>query len=233
MTARRPLILAHRGAHTVHRENSLEAFSAAFDAEADGIECDVQKSPRGDYVIVHDPPATTKNGFKSERPGPVSLEAMLESLPFGAFLNLELKSDTLTAADCGPIFEALGRRPASGGLLISSFEPALLPYFKARGVQIGLLIGEEAAKTGMARMARQIFRLKPDYLNMPILMFEVLGTRRGLLLASLSRALGFSLAFWTVNREEELRLVKKLARIIITDDVHTVRTALHLRPGER
>ncbi len=224
----RPLILAHRGLHAVHRENSLEAFSAAFNAKADGIECDLQKSPHGEYVIVHDPPAPAEEGFEPGRANPAPLEAMLGSLPPGAFLNLELKSETLTPADCAPIFEALGRRPGPGGLLISSFEPALLPYFKAHGVPIGLLIGEEAAKHGMAWMARQVSLLKPDYLNLPILMFEVLGKRRGLLLALLMRALGFSLAFWTVNGEEEVRLVKKLARIIITDEVQTVRGALSL-----
>jgi len=206
--------------HTVHRENSLEAFHAAFDACADGIECDVQKKKDGSYVIVHDPPS-------AEAPGePTLLSGMLASLPGGAFLNLELKSDTLRTSDCAPIFEQLRRRPSAGPLLVSSFDPQLLPYFKARGVAVGLLIGEEAAKLGMIGMAREILHLKPDYLNMPILMFEMLGKRRGFLLAVLLRILGFSLAFWTVNTREEVRLVRSLARIIITDHVDVVRAAL-------
>jgi glycerophosphoryl diester phosphodiesterase len=218
MRGKRPIILAHRGLHSVHRENSLPAFRAAFQVNADGIECDVQKTAGGAYVIIHDPPV---RGAK-----PPALDAMLAALPQGAFLNLELKSDTLQSSDCPPILEALRRRPSPGPLLVSSFEPRLLPYFKASGVPIGLLIGEEAAALGMAGMARQVRRLKPDYLNLPILMFEVLGRRRGLLLARALKALGFSLAFWTVNSEEEIRLVGSLAEILITDEVETVRRVL-------
>ncbi|HUI72448.1 MAG TPA: glycerophosphodiester phosphodiesterase [Spirochaetia bacterium] len=215
----RPLVLAHRGVHTVHPENSLDAFRAAFASDADGIECDVQKTKEGVYVIVHDPPS-------ADNPAqPARLSVMLASLPAGAFLNLELKSDTLGTADCAEIFEALRARANPGPLLVSSFEPRLLAYFKARGVPIGLLIGEEAADLGMVGMAREIIRLKPDYLNLPILMFEILGRRRGYLLAAFFKILGFSLAFWTVKKEE-VRLVLRLARIIITDDVRGVRERL-------
>lgn len=213
----RPLVLAHRGVHTVHRENSLEAFRAAFTSGADGIECDVQKTEEGLYVIVHDPPSANDPAEP--------LSAMLASLPAGAFLNLELKSDTLRAADCAQISEALLSRPNPGPVLVSSFEPRLLSYFKAHGVPVGLLIGEEAAKLGTVGMAREIARLKPDYLNLPILMFEILGKPRGFLLAILLKVLGFSLAFWTVKKGEA-RLVRKLARIIITDDVRGVRAEL-------
>ena len=151
---------------------------------------------------------------------------MLASLPPGAFLNLELKADTLQQSDCAPIFDALSRRPFPGPLLVSSFDPRLLSYFKARGTPVGLLVGNEAAQQGWAWMVRELLRLRPDYLNLPILMFEILGSRRAHLLALLFRALGFSLAFWTVNRRDEVDRVRKLTRIIITDEVLTVRRAL-------
>ena len=215
MPRERPLVLAHRGVHAAHPENSLAAFKAAYQGGADGIECDVQKAADGEYVIVHDPPPAP--------PGSPSLDSMLASLPRGAFLNLELKADTLLPSDCAPIYEALRRRPTPGPVLVSSFEPALLPYFKSRGIPIGLLIGEEAAKMGMAGMAREIWRLRPDYLNLPILMFEMLGRRRALLLTRAMRALGFSLAFWTVNSQAEAAMVTKLARVIITDEVESIR----------
>ncbi|HVP20197.1 MAG TPA: glycerophosphodiester phosphodiesterase [Spirochaetia bacterium] len=218
---KRPLVLAHRGLHAVHPENSLAAFRAAFDVGADGIECDVQKGPDGSFVVVHDPPPAPRGCH-----APPRLDAMLASLPPGAFLNLELKADTLRPSDCPRIFEALARRPFPGPVLVSSFDPRLLPYFKARGTSVGLLVGEEAARLGWAGMTKEIRRLRPDYLNLPILMFEILGKRRARLLALLFRALGFSLAFWTVNRREEVDRVRKLARIIITDEVLTVRRAL-------
>ncbi len=217
----KPIVLAHRGMHSVHPENSLAAFKAAFQAGADGIECDLQKTNDGDYVIIHDPPS-----LSSSQAGLPRLEEMLALLPPAAFLNLELKADTLKPSDCAAIYEALSRRPTAGPVLVSSFEPRLLPYFKARGIPTGLLVGQEAANLGLLGMAREVSRLKPDYLNLPILMFEILGKRRASLLARLLKAFGFSLAFWTVTRKEEVHLVRKLARIIIADDVESVRAAL-------
>ncbi len=207
------VILAHRGFHVTHPENSLAAFRAAFEVGADGIECDLQKTSDGRYVIQHDPPSGRHDG-----PEPPGLEAMLASVPPGAFLNLELKADTLGPEDCAPVWEVLRQRRPPGPLLISSFDPRLLPFFKERGVPTGLLLGEEARDMGVFRLMRLLLRLRTKYLNLPILMFEVLGQRRARALAVAFRIAGFSLAFWTVNTREERELVRGLARIIITDD---------------
>ena len=212
MRRKRALILGHRGFHSVHPENTIAAFRAAFQAGADGIECDLQKTPGGRYVITHDPPS-------SAIPGPPGLEEMLASLPAGAFLNLELKADTLDPTDCLAVHEILRQRPSPGPLLVSSFEPRLLTWFKSHGVPVGLLLGKEAVEMGALGVARILLRLRPDYLNLPILMFETLGRRRARALAALFRCLGFSLAFWTVNTAREMALARGLARILITDEV--------------
>ena len=44
---KRPLVIAHRGASTDFPENSLDAFSGAFDQGADWIELDVRRSKAG------------------------------------------------------------------------------------------------------------------------------------------------------------------------------------------
>lgn len=49
-----PIIIAHRGLHTVNPENSLPAFRAAARAGIDWVECDIQQSIDGFPVIVHD-----------------------------------------------------------------------------------------------------------------------------------------------------------------------------------
>jgi len=220
MNRPRPLILGHRGFHARHPENSLEAFSAALETGADGIECDVQKTPAGEYVIMHDPPDLSAAG------GAPSLEAMLDSLPAGSYLNLELKADTLRPSDCAPILERLRRRRRPGPLLVSSFEPRLLFHFKKNGVPVGLLLGKEALDLGFVGALRILRRLKPEYLNLPILMFEVLGRRRARALVAACRAMGFSLAFWTVNTKEELELVRRFSRIVITDEVPSMGRSL-------
>jgi glycerophosphoryl diester phosphodiesterase len=45
-------VIAHRGASSTHHENTLDAFRAAVDAGADGIELDVRLSA-DDVLIVH------------------------------------------------------------------------------------------------------------------------------------------------------------------------------------
>ena len=57
MTQRRrpPLVLGHRGYRARFPENTLLAFREALGGGADGVECDLQKSADGRYVVIHDP----------------------------------------------------------------------------------------------------------------------------------------------------------------------------------
>jgi glycerophosphoryl diester phosphodiesterase len=48
------LIFAHRGLTTNARENTLDAFTAAIDAGADGLELDVHATSDGRLVVHHD-----------------------------------------------------------------------------------------------------------------------------------------------------------------------------------
>jgi len=47
-------IIAHRGYHKVHVENTLEAFQAALDLGADGLELDVHYAKDGEIMVYHD-----------------------------------------------------------------------------------------------------------------------------------------------------------------------------------
>ena len=48
------LIFAHRGSAGTHPENTMEAFIAAEQFSADGIELDVQLTLDGELVVIHD-----------------------------------------------------------------------------------------------------------------------------------------------------------------------------------
>ncbi len=48
------VVIAHRGFHRDFPENTLEAFKAALDLGADGVEFDVQETADGGFVIHHD-----------------------------------------------------------------------------------------------------------------------------------------------------------------------------------
>lgn len=49
-----PLVIAHRGASEAHPENTAEAFDAALEEGADGIELDLQLAADGVVVAFHD-----------------------------------------------------------------------------------------------------------------------------------------------------------------------------------
>ena len=52
--ARRPRVIAHRGASSIAPENTLDAFKLALDLGADGVEMDVHLSSDGTPVVIHD-----------------------------------------------------------------------------------------------------------------------------------------------------------------------------------
>lgn len=52
--AKRPSVVAHRGASEVSPEHTLAAYRRALDAGADGLECDVRLTSDGHLVCVHD-----------------------------------------------------------------------------------------------------------------------------------------------------------------------------------
>ena len=54
VTARRPLIIAHRGFSAQYPENTLVAVRAALDLGVDYVEIDVQETRDGKLVVFHD-----------------------------------------------------------------------------------------------------------------------------------------------------------------------------------
>lgn len=245
-TGSAPLVLGHRGFRAQFPENTLLAFREALAAGADGIECDLQKSADGRYVVIHDPAtdrvtgvpldvgraaAAKLRGLDAGRGERIPfLEEVLDALPAEAWLDLELKEETLTAADADRIALILDARRSRERLMISSFAPALLIPFRRRGFTIGFLAGEQAAGAGFLPLAAALARLRPHYLNLPVESLRVLGARRALGLFRLIRALGISLLFWTVNDPGVAAVLLPHARFLVTDEVTRILRAI--RPGD-
>ena len=132
-TLGRPLLLAHRGAHTeAIRENSLDALVAGA-AQCEGVEFDVRFSADGTAVIVHD--ETLDRLFSLSRHvreltsselmeiGVPTLASALAAMPVLTLIDLELKEPPTD-----DLFTTLraARGPEARGVVISSFEPAIL-----------------------------------------------------------------------------------------------------------
>jgi glycerophosphoryl diester phosphodiesterase len=233
---KRPLVLGHRGYRARHPENTLRAFRAALAAGADGVECDIQKTVDSRYVVIHDPTVDRVTGahgsiarmsfgelraldagFGERIP---ELCELLALLPPGAYLDLELKEETITPEDFPALHAILGGpRP---DLMISSFEASLLVPFRANGYTIGFLVGERLVSRGAGAIAALLARLRPQYLNLPIQILERLGETRSRLLSRALRVLGFQLLFWTVNDRAGAAAVRPFARILVTDEVEAL-----------
>ena len=236
-----PLVLGHRGYRALFPENTLLAFREALAAGADGIECDLQKSGDGRYVIIHDATTERVTGSRIEVGQASStelraldagrgerlpfLEEMLSELPPGAYLDLELKEETVLPQDADRIAPILDARIPRERLMISSFALGLLVPFRKMGFTVGLLAGEETAARGLRGLASDLLRLRPQFVNLPVDVLGMFGSRRSALLFRALRALGFSLLFWTVNSTEEAAVLAPHARILVTDEVErTLRT---------
>lgn len=235
---RRPLVLGHRGYRARYPENTLLAFSKALEHGADGIECDLQKSADGRYVVIHDPTVERTSGGTGEVARMrfdelrrldfgggeriLDLEGLLAALPPDRYLDLELKAETIAPADCAAIEAILAPRIGRRRLMVSSFEASLLGHFRRKGYTVGFLVGDEIASRGAGALLGVILRLRPRYVNMPVQVVERVGLKKARLLLGLLRFLGCSILLWTVNDPGAAAGILHFARIVVTDEVELV-----------
>ncbi len=112
MTRPKPLVIAHRGASTFLPENTLEAFTLAFDQfHVDMIEFDLQVTKDGVPVVIHD--------------------AKLERTTSGSGYVSDHFYHELKGLDAGYSFDPLGKSvfPERGrGIKIPTLEEVLLRF---------------------------------------------------------------------------------------------------------
>ena len=127
MTQGRVLVLAHRGYHARHPENSLSALLSAGSV-ADGFETDIRQTADGVLVLSHDPAAPdgaliayeTYRGLADAfrvQGGLARLQELLEGVNPALFADLELK-----VAGLGPWVLKLAEPAFGARLRLSSFE---------------------------------------------------------------------------------------------------------------
>ncbi|MEW1681725.1 glycerophosphodiester phosphodiesterase [Streptomyces sp. NPDC093594] len=152
-----PALIGHRGmgAGVVagHRENTVSSFRAAARAGAAWVELDVQRTRDDALMVVHDP-VLPDGRYLAEltsddaaRHGLVRLEDLLEQLPPGLGVAVEIKSGLHDAARPADATTAalLARRYAHGlsdrPVLALSFDPAALQHLRqsAPDLPLGLL----------------------------------------------------------------------------------------------
>lgn len=236
------LLLAHRGASADAPENTLSAFRLAVEQGADGVELDVQVCASGEVVVCHDErldrlarvnaevlhtswrrlrtfDVGSPLGFAEERI-PL-LEEVLELLPAGMRVNVELKCETLD--DHGltrRAVQVIRACDAMDRVLISSFNPLCLWRLMALapGLPRGYLIDPDRSFAlhgwGIAPLVSG-HSVHPNHR-------QVTASR-----TAMWRAAGLELAAWTVDAPDEARRLRELGvRYLITNKPGFIRGEL-------
>jgi glycerophosphoryl diester phosphodiesterase len=138
------LVIAHRGNHAEHNENTLAAFESAVKLDVDGIETDVRISSDHHLVLIHDRIisgreicALTRKEIEHEIGYRVStLDEALERFP-GIIWNVEIK----TREGLELIIQVLEKYQSSRTILVTSFRHDVIAICAASlKVDCGLLV---------------------------------------------------------------------------------------------
>ncbi len=128
-------LVAHRGASAEAPENTLEAFRLAWAQGADAIECDVRRTGDGQWVCLHDADLRRTTGVRGRVAdwrwadvrgldagrwkGPrwtgariPRLEAVLDALPRGKGIQIEIKDGPQAVPSLIPLLRAVARHAA-------------------------------------------------------------------------------------------------------------------------
>jgi glycerophosphoryl diester phosphodiesterase len=113
-----PLVIGHRGAAALARENSLAAIEAAALHGADGVEVDVLRAHDGRVVLAHGPEIAPD--------APPLADGLGLASALGLFVQLDVKRRGLAADVARAVSDAgLGERS-----FVSSFSPSILAEFR-------------------------------------------------------------------------------------------------------
>jgi len=214
-----PLVIAHRGASKLHRENTLEAFEAAIDLGADAIEFDVRRCRDGIMVVHHN--ARVPHSYrrishleyadvlryaKRQKYHVPTLEETLQLCAGRIALDIELKE-----AGYESDVVALARRYVPvRQLLFKSFDENCVAALRAACAQatIGLLVGAGTGGSMRAGLKRRsiLVRMQQTGADIACLNWNRVTAHQTARL----KAAGFLIFAWTVNRRSVARRLIRL-----------------------
>jgi glycerophosphoryl diester phosphodiesterase len=222
----RPLLIGHRGAAGLARENTLEAIEAAARAGVDGVELDVLPGPDGSVVLAHGPEL------------PPDAPSLAEGLMLVAELGLLVQVDVKTRGVEDGVVRGLRDAGLEDNGFVSSFSlsslarfaelapqlPRALTYPEDRYGVSGSPLLQPLVGPGLAAMRWALPRRLPRWLHAAgaaaaTLNWGVVTPR----VIEVCHGLGIGVLVWTVN---DAGLAKNLVEsgidAIITDDPRIV-----------
>jgi glycerophosphoryl diester phosphodiesterase len=223
------LVIGHKGAAGLARENSLVAFRAARRVGADGVELDVRRTGDGALAVHHDPNLPDGRALlgltADELPeGMVALPAVLDACEGLALVNVEIKNwpldpdydESLGIAEA--VVAALAARPDAerDRYVVSCFHLETIDRMRelAPDVVTGWLVGLVGPDDGaqvVAEAGRRGHR--------------ALHPHHGLVTSGLverAHAAGLSVNAWTCNEPDRIRWLADVGVDGIITDVPDV-----------
>jgi glycerophosphoryl diester phosphodiesterase len=213
------LVFAHRGAHLVARENTLEAFRDALALGVDGVELDVRRSADGALVVHHDPSVeghVIAQTNAQHLPDFVPLLSDALKVLKDVTVNVEIKnlkdSDEPTYDDTGifarEVLDALEAVHESS-VVLSCFDLATCEALRGFNpdIYVGWLIWRTSLSSSLKRAKERSFNAVNPHFRL-----VSRGVQRE------AAELGLDLNVWTVNRTKDLRNMASLGvASVITD----------------
>ena len=220
-----PLIIGHRGAKGHIAENTLPSIVKAIELGVDGIEIDIFKCASGELIVFHDKTLeklTNVNGYIEELDldsikrlkvfGKYSIPTLGEVLDLingRVFLNIELKGSA-TALKTNELLQIYfeGEDWSPEKILISSFDWNELKTFRQinKEVPIAILTEDDPLDAIPIGLELKAVAINPK--------FKSLNSKN---VFKIHKA-GFKLFPWTVNKIEDIAILKELeVDGIITD----------------
>jgi len=230
--ADRPLVLAHRGASRVAPENTIEAFAAARELGADGVELDVRRTADDVLVVHHDPDVEgfgmiARHSFEALRvaqPHVPTLDEVLAAC-IGLLVNAEVKclpwEPDADGAD-RPVMRAVttALRAHAPGAIVSSFDLGAVDACRAFAPELTtawLTSGQDIASASAIAVAHGHTWLHPD---------------RGSALRDLGPGIraahdsGLRVDVWTVDDPEEMRALAEAGVDAVVTNVPDIALAV-------
>ncbi len=213
-----PHVLAHRGLHTEHPENTIAAFAAALEAGATHLETDAHVSSDGVAVLVHDPVIVVEG----EQIIVADLTAReLASLNLGSGEGIPSLADALSAfpqarfnidvkvTEAGPAVSTdVEKANAAGRVLIASFRAARrtstvrsLPGVATSASATVSLLAVLCAAVGLTALGARLLR-GVDAVQLPTRMIGLpVFTRRFI---HMCHRAGVFVHAWTINEPDQM-----------------------------
>jgi glycerophosphoryl diester phosphodiesterase len=113
-----PLVIGHRGAAALARENSLAAIEAAARAGADAVEVDILRAADGRVVLAHGPEIAP------------DASALADGLALAAGLGLAVQLDVKRPGLAAEVARAVADAGLRDRSFVSSFSPPILAEFR-------------------------------------------------------------------------------------------------------